>query len=184
MKFRTLQLYDTAKFKIWHVTLVAITMTNFLVSHLWAVYDFKYFRALPFGLFEFEDIEPDWILSWPCISIISRKLRSFNGHVGYNILRSHIPDEFVIALAIGLQLSRTLFESIMLMQAIWRPHNHRFHVYGLDLNMSCWDFTIFESISIVSPRVASVEHASFQLQEIIGLLKIASTIKFLVKDIK
>ena len=38
------------------------------------------------------------------ISMISRKLKSFNGNVGYKILRSHSPQEFSIALAIGLLL--------------------------------------------------------------------------------
>ena len=32
------------------------------------------------------------------------KTESFNGHVGYKILRSHSPEEFFIALAIGLLL--------------------------------------------------------------------------------
>ena len=32
------------------------------------------------------------------------KLRSFNSHVGYKILRSYYPEEFFIALAIGLVL--------------------------------------------------------------------------------
>ena len=36
--------------------------------------------------------------------MISRKLKSFNGHVGYKILGSYSPEEFFIALAIGLLL--------------------------------------------------------------------------------
>ena len=36
--------------------------------------------------------------------MISRKLKSLNGHVGYKILRSYSPEEFFIALAIGLLL--------------------------------------------------------------------------------
>ena len=33
------------------------------------VYDFKHFRQLPFGLFEFVDLWPKWNLSWPCSSM-------------------------------------------------------------------------------------------------------------------
>ena len=36
--------------------------------------------------------------------MISKKLKSFNGHVGYKILRSRSPQEFFIVLAIGLLL--------------------------------------------------------------------------------
>ena len=36
--------------------------------------------------------------------MISKKLKSFNGHVGYKILWSRSPQEFFIALAIGLLL--------------------------------------------------------------------------------
>ena len=82
-----------------------------------AVYDFKYFQGLPFGLFEFEDpIAWSDILSWSYISMVSKKLRSSNSHVGYKILRSNSPDEFIIALAIGLLLkSNTGPEPRMLM---------------------------------------------------------------------
>ena len=69
-----------------------------------AVYDFKYLRGLPFGLFEFEDPKPDWILLLPYISLTSQILRGIDSHVGYKILRSHSPEEFCIALTIGLLL--------------------------------------------------------------------------------
>ena len=40
--------------------------------------------------------------------MISKKLKSFNGHVGYKILRSRSPQEFFIALAIGLLLKSNI----------------------------------------------------------------------------
>ena len=38
-----------------------------------------------------------------------KKLRSFNNHMGYKISRSHSPEEFFIALAIGLLLKSNTF---------------------------------------------------------------------------
>ena len=39
-----------------------------------------------------------------CISMISRKLRSFSSIVGYKVASSHSPEEFFIVLAMGLLL--------------------------------------------------------------------------------
>ena len=43
-------------------------------------------------------------LWWPYISMILKKLKNFNSHVGDRILRSHSPEEIFTALAIGLLL--------------------------------------------------------------------------------
>ena len=34
------------------------------------VYDFKYFQALPFGLFEFQDLSPDYVLSQTSTAVV------------------------------------------------------------------------------------------------------------------
>ena len=52
--------------------------------------------------------------------MISRILKSFNGYVGYKILRSHSPEEFFIALAIGLLLkSNTVAYHHQIMSQNW-----------------------------------------------------------------
>ena len=66
-----------------------------------SVYDLKYFQGLPFGLFQFENLQPDYGLSGHIFQSYGN-ICSFNSHVGYKILKSHSPEEFFIALAIGL----------------------------------------------------------------------------------
>ena len=76
-----------------------------------ALYDFRYFQGLPFGLFDFKDLQPDYSLSGPYFSMIWENLKSFNSHVCFKILRSYSPEKFFIVLAIGLLLkSSTAWE--------------------------------------------------------------------------
>ena len=57
--------------------------------------------------------------------MISEKNRSFNSHVGYNILKPRSPEEFFIELAIGL-----LFKSNT--EIIMEPHKSimELHIYA------------------------------------------------------
>ena len=58
-------------------------------------------------------------------SMISKKNRSFNSHVGYKILKPRSPEEFFIELAIGLLL-KSYTEIIM------EPHKSimELHIYA------------------------------------------------------
>ena len=40
-------------------------------QHMLSEYEFKNFQGLPFGLFEFEDLQSNQIFLWPYISMIS-----------------------------------------------------------------------------------------------------------------
>ena len=72
------------------------------------VYDLKYFQGLPFGLFELENLQPDYGLSGPYISMAWTNLQNFNSHVGYKILKSHSPEEIFLASAIRLLLKSNI----------------------------------------------------------------------------
>ena len=90
--------------KLWPDWIIIFYITNAVSSY--QSMTFNIFNDCHLGYLNFKIYSPIKFCqgSRPCISMILKKLGSFNSHVVYEISRSHSPKEFFIALAIRLLL--------------------------------------------------------------------------------